>query len=45
MKMLYILFSKSAGQYYVGITSNFEERIAKHQNGSYKNAFTKKAND
>ncbi|MCM5662618.1 GIY-YIG nuclease family protein [Galbibacter mesophilus] len=37
MKMLYILFSKSAGQYYVGITSNFEERITNASIQSLKN--------
>jgi len=39
----YILFSKSVNKYYVGYTSNLNDRIAKH--GTDRNKFTGHARD
>ena len=40
---VYILFSEELDRYYIGVTSNLEERIRKH-NSKHK-GFTGKAND
>ncbi len=40
---VYILFSEELDRYYVGVTSNLEERIRKH-NSKHK-GFTGRAND
>ena len=45
MHYLYILFSESSQKFYIGETSNIDERILKHQNHYYSNSFTKIAND
>jgi putative endonuclease len=42
----YILFSKSTDRYYIGYTSDIEERIILHNNGHFgKKSFTYKATD
>jgi putative endonuclease len=43
MHHTYILFSKSKNKYYIGSTSNIQERIIKH-NSNHK-GFTGKMND
>ena len=43
MHYLYILFSASLNKYYIGHTSNLEERLQKHL--SDHNGFTAKAKD
>ena len=43
MHYAYILFSKSKNKYYIGSTSNLEERIKKH-NSNHK-GFTGNTND
>ena len=40
---VYILYSKSFDQYYIGHTENLEDRIFRHNNSGSK--ATKKAND
>ncbi len=45
MHYLYIIFSKSLNKYYIGESHNIEERLEKHNNHTYKGAFTKIAND
>jgi len=40
MHYLYIIFSDSLNKYYVGETHNLEERLFKHNNHSYKGAFS-----
>ncbi len=42
---LYILYSKSKSKYYVGQTHDVEERILKHNQHLYSNAYTKIASD
>ena len=42
----YIIFSKSINHYYVGYTSNLEERIQLHRSGHFgSKSFTMKSND
>ncbi len=43
----YIIFSKKLDRFYIGVTqSDLNERISKHNNGSYGNhRYTAKAND
>jgi putative endonuclease len=41
--IVYILFSKTKNRYYIGYTSNLEERIIRHNQKS--NGFTGKVND
>jgi putative endonuclease len=42
----YILFSKSINRYYIGYTSDIEERLRLHKNGSFGGkSFTHKASD
>ena len=43
MYKLYILHSKSLNRYYIGSTSNIEERLKRHL--SNHNGFTRKAKD
>ena len=43
MHLTYILFSKSLNKYYIGSTSDIQERIRKH-NSNHK-GFTGKTND
>lgn len=45
MHFLYIIFSPSKNKYYVGETKNLEKRLLKHNNHTYKNAFTNIASD
>jgi putative endonuclease len=45
MHYLYILYSNSSEKFYIGQTTNLEERISKHKNHFYLNSFTKIAND
>jgi putative endonuclease len=40
---VYILFSKELNRYYIGVTSNLEERIKKHNRKN--KGFTGRAND
>jgi len=43
MNFTYILYSKSANRYYVGATSDLEERLKKHN--SKNKGFTQRASD
>jgi len=45
MHYLYIIFSNSLNKFYVGESHNVEERLQKHNNHSYKDAFSNIAND
>ena len=45
MCCVYILYSKSVRNYYVGETVDLEERIEQHRTGHYANSFTKRAKD
>ena len=38
---VYILFSEKLNKFYVGTTTSVEERLVKHNEGFYENAFTK----
>jgi putative endonuclease len=42
---LYILYSKTSSKYYVGETHDIQERILKHNQHEYTNAFSKIAID
>ncbi|MEJ1223259.1 GIY-YIG nuclease family protein [Sediminicola sp. 1XM1-17] len=42
---IYILYSKKANKYYVGESSNPQNRLAQHLEHRFKNNFTKIAND
>ena len=42
---VYILHSVKLDKYYMGQTSNLEERIKFHNTGVFKNAYTSKAHD
>jgi putative endonuclease len=42
---LYILHSKTSSKFYVGETHDVQERILKHNQHEYANAFSKIAND
>ncbi len=42
---LYIIYSKSKNKYYVGETSDINERIIKHNTHYYDNSYTKIADD
>jgi putative endonuclease len=44
-RFLYILHSKTNTKYYVGETHDVKERIRKHNQHEYANAFSKIAND
>jgi len=41
---IYILTNKNNTVLYVGVTSNLEQRILQHRNGTFKNAFTSRYN-
>jgi len=45
MHQLYIIFSAALNKYYVGETSNFQDRLFQHNSGFYKNSYTSKASD
>jgi putative endonuclease len=45
MHYLYIIYSTSANKFYVGETDNMEKRLLKHNIHSYKDSFTKIAED
>ena len=45
MHFLYVLYSKSIDKFYIGESSNVEERLILHNEGYYKKSFTKKAKD
>ena len=45
MNYVYILFSKTLNQFYVGETVDIEDRLTQHNSGFYDSAFTKKASD
>ncbi len=42
---VYILFSDTLNQFYIGETVDFEERLNEHNSGFYKKTFTSKASD
>ena len=42
---VYIFFSDTLNQFYIGETVDFEERLNEHNSGFYKKAFTSKASD
>ena len=41
---IYILTNKNNSVLYVGVTSNFEQRMWQHRTGQFKNAFTSRYN-
>jgi len=41
---VYILFSDTLNQFYIGESVDIEERVKEHNSGFYKNAFTSKVN-
>ena len=45
MHFLYIIHSKSVNKYYVGETTNVENRLILHKEGRFRRAFTKIAKD
>ena len=45
MNYLYFIFSPSKNKIYVGVTSNLEERLQKHNNHTYSKAYSKMASD
>jgi len=45
MNYVYILFSKTLNQFYVGETVDIEDRLKQHNSGFYDSAYTKKASD
>ena len=45
MHYLYIIFSDSLNRYYVGETHDTEKRLIKHNNHTYKGAFSNIADD
>ena len=45
MYHVYILYSISVNGYYIGITSNIENRISAHNNKIFIKGYTKKADD
>ncbi|MGA9325330.1 MAG: GIY-YIG nuclease family protein [Salegentibacter sp.] len=45
MHFHYIIFSKIRNKYYVGETHNPEERLIRHNDHAYQNAFTNMASD
>ena len=45
MHFLYIIYSKKADRYYIGETSNLENRLQDHVLHKYKKGFTKSAED
>ena len=45
MHLLYIIFSSELNKYYIGETSNFQDRLFQHNTGFYKNSYTSKASD
>ena len=42
---VYILYSKNLDKFYIGETSNIENRLTQHHFKVYKNAFTSAASD
>ena len=42
---VYIIYSHHLKRFYIGETSDFENRLEQHNLGFYYNAYTKKAND
>ena len=45
MHYLYILFSENLQKFYVGETNNIQSRVLKHNNHTYKKAFTRASDD
>ena len=45
MNYVYILFSETLNQFYVGESMDMEERLEQHSSGFYNSAYTKKASD
>ena len=45
MHHLYIIFSSAIDKYYVGETSNFQDRINQHNSSFFKKSYTSVAND
>ena len=45
MNYVYILFSKTLNQFYIGETVDIEDRLKQHNSSFYDSAFTKKASD
>jgi len=45
MHSLYIIYSEKLNRYYTGETDNMPERLKKHNDHSYKYAFTTAASD
>ena len=42
MYIVYILYSQSIDKYYIGYTSNLENRVIQHNSGNHKSKFTRK---
>ena len=45
MHHLYIIFSSAIDKYYVGETSNFQDRLNQHNSSFYEKSYTSIAND
>lgn len=45
MNCVYILYSQSIDSYYVGETTDLDDRLEQHNTGFYSTSFTKKASD
>ena len=42
---VYMIYSEQLDTYYIGETSDLNNRIEEHKNNFYKNSFTSRAND
>ena len=42
---VYVIYSVSADKYYIGETSDVNERIKQHNSGFYESSFSKQASD
>ncbi len=45
MHYCYVIYSQTLNKYYIGETENVEIRLEQHNNGYFKGAYTKPAND
>ncbi len=45
MHYVYILYSLKADRYYIGETSNIEQRLQQHNEGVFIGSYTKISND
>ena len=45
MHYVYILYSERLNRYYIGETSDVEDRLKRHRSGYYRGSYTSKAQD